>query len=125
MKGLCFSDVLRFCCTFFLVALAWSLFESWPFYYCSSFPLNFMLCYVISSIFYHSNLSFSSFSLSSFFFIIFFAYLTSAFFLLAAWVSGFLAFWLRGFLASSISSSVVPGFLYLSEVVVVVVVDDQ
>ena len=53
--------------------------------------------------------------------IILITYLTSAFFLLAAWVFGFLeslAFWLLGFLASR--------SLYFPEVVVVViVVDDQ
>ena len=47
----------------------------------------------------------------------FITYLTSAFFLLAAWV-----IWLLGFLASSISGSVVSRLLYILEVVVVVVV---
>ena len=36
-----------------------------------------------------------------------------------------LFFWLLGFLASAISGSAVSRFLYLPEVVVVVVVDDQ
>ena len=111
-EGLCLSDAFSMLKSPGLDVFEFSLFHDFFTFFrqCLSFPntasfsitfftfiswasclFHFHHVYIISSILYNFNGNLSSLSISSSSSIIFVTYLASAFFLLAAWVFGFLA----------------------------------